>query len=539
MNDLSINRGASYLDDLSRLAADLAGGAHRAKDGHQPGAEGAPAGDSVRPATWPDPQPLTAKTEAEPYPLDALPAAIGAAVEEVAGFVQAPLPLVAAAALSALSVTCQAHADVQRAVRLSGPASLFMLSLGDSGERKTTCDTFFTTAIREYEAEQAEIMKPVLQRFEADHDAWKAKRSGILQAITELSKKSKPTDELQSVLAEVQRDEPEAPRVPRLLLGDETPENLAWGLAKRWPSAGVVSSEAGVIFGAHGMSKDSVMRNLGLLNILWDGKELSIGRRTSESFVVRGARLTLGLMIQEETLRTFFAQSGALARGSGFLARFLLAWPETTQGSRPFADPPATWPRLAAFNRRIAEILNWPAPIGEDGALKPAMMTLTQESKAAWVEFHNEVERELAPGGDLHAVRDVAAKSADNAARLAVMFHVFGHGTGGAIGLDSFEGASRIAAWHLNEARRFFGELALPAEMASAVRLDSWLIEHCQRVRTHMVGKNHVRQHGPLRDGSRLDAAIGELVALDRLRLVKEGRRLTLLVNPALVGVAA
>ena len=61
------------------------------------------------------------------------------------------------------------------------------------------------------------------------------------------------------------------------------------------------------------------------------------------------------------------------------------------------------------------------------------------------------------------------------------------------------------------------------------------MIEHCRKGRTHFVGKNHVRQHGPMRDGARLDAAIRELVALDRLRLVKDGKRLTIQVNPALV----
>jgi hypothetical protein len=69
------------------------------------------------------------------------------------------------------------------------------------------------------------------------------------------------------------------------------------------------------------------MRNLSLLNVLWDGGELSIGRRTSESFTVRGARLTVGLQIQEAALRSFFDRSGGLARGTGFLARFLVAWP--------------------------------------------------------------------------------------------------------------------------------------------------------------------------------------------------------------------
>jgi putative DNA primase/helicase len=316
---------------------------------------------------------------------------------------------------------------------------------------------------------------------------------------------------------------------------------LAWSLARHWPSAGVVSSEAGLIFGAHGMGKDSIMRNLGLLNILWDGGAHSIGRRTSESFTVKGARLTVGLQIQETTLRSFFDRSGALARGTGFLARFLIAWPESTQGMRQIdpdaPDGPAAWPHLAAFHRRIAAILELPATIDEDGALTPAMLSLALEAKAAWVEYHNDIERELASGGEYYDVRDVASKSADNAARLAALFQMF-EGAGGAIGGKAFEGASLIAAWHLHEARRFFGELALPAELADAVRLDGWLIEYCRRERTHRVGKNHVRQHGPLRDGARLDTAIRELAELDRLLLEKDGKRLTIRLNPALVGAA-
>lgn len=94
------------------------------------------------------------------------------------------------------------------------------------------------------------------------------------------------------------------------------------------------------------------MRNLSLLNILWDGGTHSIGRRTSESFTVRGARLTMGLMIQEITLREYFSKSGGLARGMGFLARFLVAWPESTIGTCRIAltRPPV----LVAVDRAIA-----------------------------------------------------------------------------------------------------------------------------------------------------------------------------------------
>jgi putative DNA primase/helicase len=535
--DDGTQRGAAILDRLAEQAT---------QSGRIDPAKPSRHGDTrLDGQDWPAPQPLTTKVPPEPYPLDALPDSIRAAVEEVAGFVKAPLPMVAASALAALSLASQAHIDAKRAEKLQSPVGLFLLTIADSGERKSTCDGFFTRSIRDYEDAQVEAAKPAIKSHEADRDAWTAERDGLLSAIKDAGKKGKSVDSLRSQLAALQDDKPEPPRVPKLLLGDETPENLAWGLAKHWPSAGVVSAEAGIIFGAHGMGKDSVMRNLGLLNVLWDGgshsvgrrtsESFTVGRRTSESFTVRGARLTVALQIQEATLRSFFDRSGALARGTGFLARFLVAWPVSTQGHRPFTEAPENWPHLAAFHQRIAAILANPVPIDDDGALTPALMMLEPEAKATWVAFHDAIERDLVSGGELHDVRDVASKSADNAVRLAALFQLFEHGMGGAIGLECFESASRIAAWHLNEARRFFGELALPVEIADAVRLDTWLIEYCKRERTHLVGKNHARQHGTLRDGARLDAAIRELVELDRVRLAKDGKRITIRVNPALL----
>jgi putative DNA primase/helicase len=471
----------------------------------------------------------------EEYPLDALPGTILEAVKEVQAFVQAPIALVASSALAALSLACQAHIDVKRAEKLQGPVSLFLLTIADSGERKSTCDAFFTAPIRDWEKAQAEAAKPALREYEAALAAWEAEREGIVAALREAGRKGKPTDHLRRDLAQHQQNKPEPPRIPRMLYLDATPEALAYGLTK-WPAAGVVSAEGGAVFGSHSMGKDSVMRNLALLNGLWDGASLTVDRRTTESFRVCGARLTLALQVQEATLREFLAKTGPLARGSGFLARFLVSMPQSTQGTRFFKEAPQHWPHLAAFHRRIAEILAQPVPIDEDGALTPAMLSLTPAAKALWVEFHDAIERELAAGGELYDVRDAASKAADNAARLAALFQVFEHGVG-AVGDDAIERASRIVAWHLSEARRFFGELALPTELADATRLDDWLIERCRKERTHFVGKNYVRQHGPLRDGARLDTAIRELAELDRLRLEKDGKRLMIHLNPALVEV--
>lgn len=497
------------------------------------GNESASVSDSI---SWQAPHSLTAKVESEPYPVEALPDAIRLAVEEVASFVKAPISMIASSALAALSLAAQAHIDVKRAERLQGPVGLFLLTIADSGERKTTCDNYFVSAIQQYQNKQTVAMEPKVEKYQAELEGWKAEIDGIRSAIKNAAKSGKATNELKERLVEVQRNKPKKPRVPRLILGDETPENLAWSLAMEWPSAGLISSEAGIVFGAHGMGKDSVMRNLSLLNVLWDGGSHSVGRRTSESFTVKGARLTVALQVQEPTLREFFTRSGALARGTGFLARFLVAWPESNQGHRPFTEAPTDWPHLTAFNQRIAAILNQPIPMDEKGVLNPTISSMTLDAKTAWEEYHNDIESQLQSGGEFYEVRDVASKSADNAARLAALFQMFDdEGVVRAIGIESFERASLIAAWHLHEARRFFGELALPAELADAVMLDNWLIKHCMRERTHFVSSRDAQRLGPVRVREKLATALQVLEEMSRVRVRQEGRRKTVLVNPILL----
>ena len=132
-----------------------------------------------------------------------------------------------------------------------------------------------------------------------------------------------------------------------------------------------------------------------------------------------------------------------------------------------------------AFHRRIADILNTPAPIDGAGGLSPVMLILQPDAKAAWIEFHDAIESQLRTGGELHDVRDVASKTADNAARLAALFQTFCSdcsSSTGPVSVECMESAGRIAAWHLNESRRFFGELTLPSELADLARLDAWLM---------------------------------------------------------------
>ena len=488
---------------------------------------------------WPELQPLIEQFEPQEYPIDSLPAAVRNAVLEVAGFVKAPIALIVTSAISALSLAIQSYVDVQRAEKLHGPCGVFMLAIADSGERKSTCDGFFTRVIRDYETEQQDAAKPLITAYKAEHAAWEARRSGIKEKIKSLAKEGKSSVLEARELHDMDKSEPKAPRVLRLIYGDATPEALTFALAKNWPSGGVISSEAGSVFGGHGMASESLMRNLAVYNQLWDGATLPVARRSSESFTVRGARLTMALQVQEATIRAFFANTKGLPRGTGFLARFLVSWPVSTQGTRNFTEAPANWPALALFNDRLSAILKRPVPIDEGGALTPTMLTLSPQAKAVWVGFHDHIESMLRTSGELYDVRDVASKTADNAARLAALFHTF-TGAAGPIGLDAIEQAVSVAAWHLDEARRFLGQIALPAEIANPARLEKWLIEYCQRETTDKVPTREVQQFGPsgLRDKAMLTAAVQELAELGRVRFVRDGKKRLIQIHPEVLACA-
>ena len=489
---------------------------------------------------WPELQPLVAKTEAADYPLDALPTLIRNAVIEVCGFVKAPVSLVAMSALAALSVAIQAHTDVQRDIGLQGPCGLFLCGIADSGERKSSLDGFFTQAMRDYQAREREKAKPLIQAYETDLDAWKAKRSGIQEKIKSLAKDGKPTNQLENQLHDLDRDKPKAPRVPRLIYADATPEALASNLVHGWPSGGIFSNEGGIVLGGHAMNKDVAMRNMARLNQLWDGKIAATDRVTSEGYSDTTARLTMSLQVQDPTLRAFFDNTKGLARGTGFLARFLVAWPESTMGTRMFTPPPEGWPAMAAFNNRLTAILERTAPVDDNGVLTPGMLTLSPDAKLTWIEFHNQIEAMLGTGGELYDLRDVGSKSADNVVRMAALFHVFA-GSIGPVDADCVESAVQINTWHLLEAKRFLGELAMPPELANPMRLETWLLDFCKREGTDKVATREVQRNGPggLRDKAIITEAVKELAELGRVHLVADGKKRLIQIRAELLVTAS
>ena len=368
-----------------------------------------------------DPKPLRRDLRPAEYPVADLPPIIRDAVEEVQAYVQAPMALVAACALAVVSAAVQARLDVRRDAVLTGPSSLYFMTIAETGERKSAIDRLFMAPLVEWQSAQARKYRQQLAEYEAAFEAWEERGKNLIILNHQVDTEFDPRK-----LHEASR--PKEPRKAKMLRGEDTTEALLLAM-QDYPVAAIISAEAGLIFGGHSMSGEKAMGTLAAWNQLWDSATIEQGRIGRELIHIENPRATLGLMIQSAVLKNFMGKSGELATGMGFFARCLFSQPDTTQGTRYYIEPPAHMPALRAFTARITALLDVPAEFDAFDRLDPTVVELDPDARKTWVAFHDEVEEQL--GGDDHYsdIKGVAAKAAENAARLACCYHTFNTAT--------------------------------------------------------------------------------------------------------------
>ena len=501
---------------------------------------------------WDAPEPLTQQSHAAPYPMDALPGIIGGAVREVVSIVKCPPALAANSALSVLATACQGVANIKPNPRLKKPSplSLIMVTVGDPNERKSAADDFFSEEIGEWCDTKTQELDPELKKYKADIANWNAQKRGAEKAIENAASKGDPASlqkgkEAHDRLIWLEQNKPAEVYAPKMTTKDATPEGIANHLRNKWASLCNLSAEGGAVFGGHGMAKDKAMRNFSRINELWEGGKQEVTRSSDDdSFVITGVRFSMGIAIQPALIREFFETNGSGATGSGFFARWLLSFPETTQGTR-FEDvetllTEAKTPNIEKFRKQLYGILEQQYTNGKGGKFDSLpTLQLSRKALEIWVKYLNSVERELIAGGEFEGEGKIAGKNPNNAARLAGLFHLFNGGNVlDPISGETMQAACKLAGWHLYEARRFFGEIALPKDDLEAVKLDAWLIAECKATGSNAVGKTSTLQRvtpASLRKVDKLNKALDTLERANRIRQTKEGKAAIIEVNPALL----
>jgi hypothetical protein len=413
---------------------------------------------------------------------------------------QAPAGICANAVLAAAALATQAHADV----RLPGigrphPVSLYLLSIAESGERKTTADREATQGARNREQELREIAKDEERRYRNAADAYEAAKKAAVR-------KGKGDAAAIGKLLDALGDPPAKPPLPILIVTEPTVEGLVKLLADSQPTIGLFSSEGGSFIGGHAMSDEARLRSAARLSSLWDGEPIDRVRSGDGASVIVGKRLSLHLMAQPEIAAAFL--SDETLRDQGLLSRVLVSAPAGTAGTRVFRTPKFDALRsIETFGQRILDLLATTPPSNGDGRLRS--ISIEGIARQLFIEFHDAVERQLAPGGKLATIKGFAAKLAEHAARIAAVITLFADHTCTAVSTEAMAAGINMANHYASEALRLTEHARVGEPLRQAETLRRWLCERGKAV----IWPADVYQYGPNALRTKADAlkAIGIL----------------------------
>ena len=459
------------------------------------------------------------------FPLSSLPPLIRDAVIEAQQITQAPLGLVAASALGAVSLVCQNLIDVCRLNTLRGPVSLFLLTLAESGERKTAVDKLLMEPLYQQEMLLYSRHKNELTSWKNKEEILKAQKKALLSKLNKELRKGADESETLRQLEALQKNREEKPVRYKFIFNDATTAAIKDQLCGQWRSVGIMSDEAGIIFDGYTLSA------LPFIKKMWDGYVLSVDRKNEPEQMIENARMTLSLMVQPGLFDRYMERKGSVARDSGFLARCLISKPATTQGKRFINGAVTPGGSLTAFHERLMELAR--GSIEKSSKDERYCLHFSPEAQKIFIDHYNVLEQDLSPSGPLSQFRGHVSKKTENIARIAALLQYFSQGEG-KISADIMTSAVVISSWYTDEYKKLF---ALPDEselqLQDARELLDWLIEECRGECPPRVRKNYILQCGPgrFRNRKKLNVLLNILASQLRLSVVQEGKTTYVLLS--------
>lgn len=336
------------------------------------------------------------------------------AVTEAARELQVSREMAMMCAFGAMATACQGQVDVEMPTGHRVPASLMLLTIADSGERKTTVQRHFFKAIENLNQTAHQAAEQARVEHRVEYQRWHTQKRHLERLYNKHAMKSDEAGAAKALeaLTEHARAEPQLSPSGKFLYEDSTPQALVQMLHEHAPNACLLTSEANSIF------RGRVLSELDKLNTLWDGGSVIVDRVSKEGFMLQNARLTLSLMAQPSVMARFMDKRGEEARGMGFLARFLVVKPRPMAGQRTLGQLSGL-PRLQAFNERVRERLSVPA------SDERQVLRFSEAAANLWYQYGQYLEQQMQDNGLYRYHKDHASKLLETTSRLAAILHAF------------------------------------------------------------------------------------------------------------------
>ena len=473
---------------------------------------------------WPDPENLANDSSTPtPYPINAFTGLLIEVIEAVAHYAQVPLAMAGNCVLGVLADIGQRFIDAPMG-HGHMPASLILITEGESGSGKTQAMSLTHCTIEAHERQQYE-------RYLQDLKIWESDKVGLKGAELKeyLSNTPKPTN-------------------PKTIFDDATIEPILDKFVDgEIRNASWSTDEAGQFFNGHTMKGDTAGNALGAITKLHSNGRASRQRSQKSAHATPrtdayDVRMTLLLQGQRVILEP--ALTDPLMNGQGFLARALIACPEDLRGKRVWNDEqrnndnPYDNPHLIEYWSRCHALLD---PLSASQLNDSTGMP--QRIKIQWKNDHTKqvfnnlaqgIENRQANGQALAYLKAYASRMAENASRIASLIAFFEKRE--TITADDITRAFLLVEYSTSERLRYLN--ATPScEQNDSEKLSGWLVDKARDKKSHKLNRTYIANNSPnpMRKNTKLlQIELDKLESSKHIRQEMEGRSKVIFINPKL-----
>jgi Protein of unknown function (DUF3987) len=202
---------------------------------------------------------------------------------------QAPRAVAGNAVLGVASLACQGYADIELPYGQTSPLSLFLVTIAETGDRKSSADRLAMQGVKTEEARLAAGHNADQAHHRSKLEIWNNDRQKII-------KQADSAEQRQAALLAL-GPEPEPPPRAVLTVQEPTLQGLYRSLKEGQPSQGLFSDEGAAFMGGYAMKEENRQETAAGLSKLWDGDDIR-NPRAGKGYDLVGKRLCLHLMLQ-------------------------------------------------------------------------------------------------------------------------------------------------------------------------------------------------------------------------------------------------
>lgn len=363
--------------------------------------------DRESPQAWELPVPF-AHIDTPDFPVESLPGAVGAFVEQLAESTQTPEEMGGILSLGILATAFQSKYEVEITPDWREPLCLYPVAVAPPGERKSAVIAALSAPVYEYEKirrefEAAEIAQNKTERALLE----KALQAAQSRAVKGKGGFASAREEALALSAQLANFKERHPF--RLLVDDTTPEKLVDMMELQGGCITVASAEGGVFDSIAGRYDRAANFDIYLKG--HSGDPISVDRIGRKSNHIAKPRLTMMLTIQPSVLHGLM--DNATFRGRGLCGRFLYAVCKSKVGRRKVSPDPISSGTREDYRQFVRRIL------ADQGS---GTVHLSAAADAIRKDYQAYIEKKL--GGEWEHMRDWAGKLVGAMARIAALLHL-------------------------------------------------------------------------------------------------------------------